>query len=154
MRPSLASLQRGFTLIELMIVVAIIGILAAVALPAYNDYTTRAQVAEAVELGAGLKQTLHDYGIDRNVWPTALVHPGDAEPGTTELQATLRGKYSTVTGTVSGVFPNGTITVTMATNSQASGFTVLYVTADGGATWSCDTGTMPPKWMPNACKGS
>ena len=147
------SRQRGFTLIELMIVVAIIGILAAVALPAYSDYTTRAQVAEAVELGGGLKQPLHDYGIDRNIWPTALIHPGDAEPGPTEMLATLRGKYATVSATIADTFPNGTVDVVMS-QGQATGYHVKFVTGDGGATWTCNSGDMPAKWMPNACKGS
>lgn len=148
-------IQRGFTLIELMIVVAIIGILAAVALPAYNDYTTRAQVSEAVSLGAGLKQPLYDYGVDRNAWPTGFKAPG-ASPGptATEITATMSGKYSAVTNGVTGVFPNGTITITMGSNTQASGKTLTYVTTNGGANWSCAGGTVDQKYRPVACKGS
>ena len=60
------TMQKGFTLIELMIVVAIIGILAAIAIPAYQDYITRGQVSEAVSLGGGLKSPLAEYGADKN----------------------------------------------------------------------------------------
>ena len=107
----------------------------------------------AVDLGAALKQPLHDYGIDRNVWPTALVHPYDHNATGTELVATLRGKYATVSGTVSGTFPNGTVEVAMS-QGQANGLKVVMVTADGGATWTCHTGDIPAKWMPSACKSS
>ncbi|MGH8755147.1 MAG: pilin, partial [Burkholderiales bacterium] len=64
-------LQKGFTLIELMIVVAIIGILAAVAIPAYQDYTARAQVTEAVGLLSGGKTPMAEYYADKGVWPLA-----------------------------------------------------------------------------------
>ena len=146
--------QQGFTLIELMIVVAIIGILAAVALPAYNDYTTRAQVSEAVELGAGLKTPLYDYGVDKSAWPTGFKAP-NANPGptNTEITATMAGKYATVTNGVTGAFPAGTVTVTMA-SGQASGKTITYVTADGGATWACTGGTIDQKYRPVACKAT
>ena len=144
--------QQGFTLIELMIVVAIIGILAAVALPAYSDYVTRAQVAEAVELAGGLKTPVAEYASEKAAWPSAFVAPGGT-PTATELTATVAGKYSTITSPMTGTYPAGTITATM-NQGAASGGTITFVTADGGASWSCTGGNIPNKYRPVACKGS
>ena len=144
--------QQGFTLIELMIVVAIIGILAAVALPAYNDYTTRAQVAEAVELAGGLKQPLYDYTIDKNALPTGFIAP-PGTPGATEISATKTGRYSEFTS-VTGTLPAIVITYTM-TQGQAAGKKIVFTSADSGATWECVSGTdVPFKWRPSACKST
>ncbi|HGO7127567.1 TPA: prepilin-type N-terminal cleavage/methylation domain-containing protein, partial [Neisseria meningitidis] len=63
------TLQKGFTLIELMIVIAIVGILAAVALPAYQDYTARAQVSEAILLAEGQKSAVTEYYLNHGIWP-------------------------------------------------------------------------------------
>ncbi|ENW1951890.1 pilin [Neisseria gonorrhoeae] len=63
------TLQKGFTLIELMIVIAIVGILAAVALPAYQDYTARAQVSEAILLAEGQKSAVTEYYLNNGKWP-------------------------------------------------------------------------------------
>ncbi|UOG17840.1 pilin [Acinetobacter sp. PK01] len=152
--------QKGFTLIELMIVVAIIGILAAIAIPAYQDYITRGQVSEAVSLGGGLKSPLSEYGADKNAWPTTLVAP-TATPTSGQLNATLVGKYATVTNTITGTYPTGRVTVTMNTG-KASGGVLTYSTNNGGSAWSCGnttvdgyTGagtTIDAKYLPNACK--
>ena len=145
------SMQKGFTLIELMIVVAIIGILAAVALPAYQDYTARAQVSEAVALAGGLKTPLAEYGAEKNAWPTAIVAPTASATGT-QVTGNLSGKYVTIGSTVNGTYPAGTVTATM-NNSRATG-TILFVTTDGGANWTCNTGTVDNKFRPQACRSS
>ncbi|ENW4229393.1 prepilin-type N-terminal cleavage/methylation domain-containing protein, partial [Neisseria gonorrhoeae] len=81
------TLQKGFTLIELMIVIAIVGILAAVALPAYQDYTARAQVSEAILLAEGQKSAVTEYYLNHGIWPANNGNAGVASP------ADIKGKY-------------------------------------------------------------
>ncbi|EMT1040966.1 pilin [Neisseria gonorrhoeae] len=81
------TLQKGFTLIELMIVIAIVGILAAVALPAYQDYTARAQVSEAILLAEGQKSAVTEYYLNNGEWPANNGNAGVASP------ADIKGKY-------------------------------------------------------------
>ncbi|EMS1838067.1 pilin, partial [Neisseria gonorrhoeae] len=81
------TLQKGFTLIELMIVIAIVGILAAVALPAYQDYTARAQVSEAILLAEGQKSAVTEYYLNHGTWPKDNTSAGVASSGE------IKGKY-------------------------------------------------------------
>jgi type IV pilus assembly protein PilA len=85
-------LQKGFTLIELMIVVAIIGILAAIAIPAYQDYTIRAQVTEGMNLAGGVKTAVAEYYANYGTWPTALQGNAAGQLGFTGAPS---GKYVT-----------------------------------------------------------
>ncbi|ENW3351530.1 pilin [Neisseria gonorrhoeae] len=96
------TLQKGFTLIELMIVIAIVGILAAVALPAYQDYTARAQVSEAILLAEGQKSAVTEYYLNHGIWPKDNTSAGVASP------TDIKGKY------VKEVkVENGVVTATM-----------------------------------------
>ncbi|EMU3977470.1 pilin, partial [Neisseria gonorrhoeae] len=81
------TLQKGFTLIELMIVIAIVGILAAVALPAYQDYTARAQVSEAILLAEGQKSAVAEYYLNHGTWPKDNGSAGVASA------SEIKGKY-------------------------------------------------------------
>ncbi len=141
--------QQGFTLIELMIVVAIIGILAAVAIPAYQDYTARAQVSEGVSLAAGLKSTVSD------IWSTEGTLTG-ATSGSKGLP-----NSNEVTGSyVDNVaVSNGVITVTMKSTGVSSGiqgatFELSPVTGGGSMIWNCGVGstTMDAKYLPSNCR--
>ncbi|HGO7236813.1 TPA: pilin [Neisseria meningitidis] len=96
------TLQKGFTLIELMIVIAIVGILAAVALPAYQDYTARAQVSEAILLAEGQKSAVTEYYLNHGEWPKNNTSAGVA------TSADIKGKY-----VKSVEVKNGVVTATM-----------------------------------------
>ncbi|WP_061693338.1 pilin, partial [Neisseria meningitidis] len=96
------TLQKGFTLIELMIVIAIVGILAAVALPAYQDYTARAQVSEAILLAEGQKSAVTEYYLNHGIWPANNSSAGVASA------SDIKGKY-----VQSVEVKNGVITATM-----------------------------------------
>ena len=139
------AIQKGFTLIELMIVIAIIGILAVVALPAYQDYTARAQVSEALTLAEGQKSAVTEYRSDRGAWPTSNTEAGVA--------SSISGKY--VASVQVGA--DGIITATMKSagvNNDIKGKTLILKPTDvaGSFTWTCDKGTIAQKFRPSTCR--
>jgi len=146
-------IRQGFTLIELMIVVAIIGILAAVAIPAYQDYIARSQVSEAVNLMGAVKSPLAEYIGDKGNWPNSL----------SEVVAGTSGKYTEIvsgldSGTISGSASSYTVQATMKTqgvNAAIFGGTVQLNTVDAAKHWTCTTGTansLASKYLPGACR--
>ena len=142
--------QQGFTLIELMIVVAIIGILAAIAIPAYQDYTVRAQVSEGLNLGGGAKTAVTEYYQDRGAWPANNDQAG-LSPA-----ADIQGKYvATVTVTTAG--GDGVVTVVYGNDAHAAlldgnSITLTAEDAGGSVTWECTSGDLPAKHLPAACR--
>ena len=141
------NIQKGFTLIELMIVVAIIGILAAVAIPAYQDYIARAQVSEAVTLSAGGKTPLAEYFNDKGQWPAAA----------SDVMGNRAGKYTSIITLMGGaVNTTGTISVearmkNVGINSAITQGTLVLFSSDAKQ-WSCTAGNLGAKFRPAACR--
>ena len=98
------TLQKGFTLIELMIVIAIIGILAAIAIPAYQNYTIRAQVTEGLSLAAGWKTAISEYYAQNGTFPTGSTTAAGGAAGSVSVTGASSGKYvsSVVVGPLAG----------------------------------------------------
>ncbi|GGJ99597.1 pilin [Luteimonas terricola] len=142
--------MQGFTLIELMIVVAIIAILAAIALPAYQDYVARAQVSEAMSLSSGARTAVAEYAADRGAWPTTNAEAGLSPEGS------ITGRYVRQVA----VGANGVISATMAGAGSASSkiagdvFSLTPSDAGGSIRWACNTATttVEDKYLPSSCR--
>ena len=146
---------KGFTLIELMIVIAIVGILAAVALPRYQEYTVRAKVSEMILAAQPGKVALAES-----------VQINSAMPATTALvlesvQSTYVSSVAYAYGSLSGTSASGIITVTGNTDTNLNGktlaLTATYDTSNGQLTWVCTAGTtngIAAKFLPASCKSS
>lgn len=152
--------QKGFTLIELMIVVAIIGILAAIAIPAYQDYIARAQATEAINLAGGLKTPVADMYGQNGACP-ANDSAANAKLAGMPLDTTVTGKYvAKVTSAAHATAGKCTITAqfinTTGVNSELKNRTVV-LTGDftgGSAKWDCTSAAIPQKYLPKTCVGA
>jgi type IV pilus assembly protein PilA len=158
--------QKGFTLIELMIVVAIIGILAAIAIPAYQDYVVRSQVSEGLAMASSLKASVSEFVADKGTWPTDDGTGG----GDLGLDAPPSGKYVT-----SIEVDNGNLVITYGdqANSKITGDILVLapgLSANDDVIWVCGDATapsalasaapapgsttdLPGKYMPSTCRG-
>lgn len=139
------NVQKGFTLIELMIVVAIIGILAAIALPAYQDYTKRSHVSEGLSLAGGAKASVSEFVASNNRFPGSNTSAG--------LAAAVSITGNAVTSV--GVGTGGLITITY--NDKVDDQTLLLspATTAGGISWTCKAGGTKPidtKFIPSNCR--
>ncbi|MBH5679672.1 pilin [Neisseria meningitidis] len=126
------TLQKGFTLIELMIVIAIVGILAAVALPAYQDYTARAQVSEAILLAEGQKSAVTEYYLNHGEWPS-----NNSSAGVATSASDIKGKYVEKVEVA-----NGVITAEMKSSGvnkeiQGKKLSLWTKRQDGSVKWFC-----------------
>jgi type IV pilus assembly protein PilA len=161
----LKQVQKGFTLIELMIVVAIIGILAAIAIPAYQDYTIRAQVTEGLNLADAVKTSVAEYYANNGIWPIGLVGANPALGYTVDPS----GKYVTDVTVLTG-----TIQITYGNQSNANLTAAPLLTlrptlsANGDVIWTCgrhailgvdpavaataSTTSVLDKYLPQSCR--
>ena len=163
------AIQKGFSLIELMIVIEILGILAVIALPAYQDYTARAQVSEAILLMEGQKSAVVEYYADKGKWPASNTEAGIA------AAADITGKYvekvevggdgvitakmksNNVNKEIAGKTVSLTPHATTATASATPG-TTASANANGSFTWTCAPGKtegtkgVDTKFLPSSCR--
>jgi type IV pilus assembly protein PilA len=147
----LKQIQKGFTLIELMIVVAIIGILAAIAIPAYQNYTIRAQVTEGLSLADGWKTSISEYYAQQGAFPTCSTTLAAGAAGCVSVSGASTGKYVSAVA-ITATAPGGQISITYAgpqasAKLSAAGTNVLTLSpgldANQDVIWICGTAPVP-----------
>jgi type IV pilus assembly protein PilA len=154
------SMQKGFTLIELMIVVAIIGILAAVALPAYQDYTVRARVTEGLTLAGSAKTAVSENAANGLAFQSGWGVPTPTQNVAAVAIASANGE---ITITYTGRVGAGAPTLVLAPRDGANELAQGVVPASGSITWNCNSssaaggsrgtaGTIAPRFVPADCR--
>jgi type IV pilus assembly protein PilA len=144
--------QQGFTLIELMIVVAIIGILAAVAIPAYQDYTIRAKMSEAVTAAAAAKTSVSEYYISQGSMPDAAADAG--------FETNIDTQYVASVTFAGDTQDTGTLTISIKEMGGDTDGTQTFILesegSSGAVQWDCKTvsGGVAAKYLPADCRDS
>ncbi|MEM1114307.1 MAG: pilin [Pseudomonadota bacterium] len=140
--------QSGFTLIELMIVIAIVGILAAIALPAYQDYTVRAKMSEPLALLSEAKTTVTEYYVTNGVVPPDATRAGLRTNPATDIVASLRLPNASEPLLRAVIADNVVPGAASGSYFELSGFTI-----SGTIQWVCLPGTIETKYLPANCRG-
>lgn len=142
---SVTRTSHGFTLIELMIVIAIIAILAAIAIPAYQDYSIRSQVSEGLSLATGAKAAVWDFISNTGRLPPNNTSAGLAQP------VSIQGNYVSQETVAGGVI---TITYGNKVNVAITGKTLSMspIPSTGSIRWACRSATLAAKYLPTSCR--
>ena len=153
------TLQKGFTLIELMIVVAIIAILAAIAIPAYQDYVIRSQVSEGASLADGVKTALAEYYTNYGTWPANNTSAGLALPSKIQGKYVSQVDVGAAKGVIEVTYSDTSPQVAnSAINGKILAFSAVIAngTASGSIAWHCGTATntVAAKYLPSSCRGT